>query len=304
MKYLVRGSEKNKVRQFYVGIFSFSKADIFSMAGLWSKFPTRLKGKRASKMRRLFSDSLIPFSLLLFPLILLSNTSQTRFEQANDAYTKGQYKKAIEQYEAILAEENQSVELYFNLGNAYYKTQETGKAILNFERALVLNPSDEDAAYNVALINDQIPDQLDVVSDFFLKKWWLNFHTTFTSGTWSVLTLVGLWLGVGGLLLWLLGSTRSRKKLGFIAGISMLLLSTLLFFAANSQGNKEQNSRKAIVLVDKSEVRNGPDVESTALLPIHEGLKVELLDQIGDWWKVKLSNGEQGWLPMSDLEEI
>lgn len=246
----------------------------------------------------------IPFYLLLFPILLLSNTPQTRFEQANDAYTKGQYKKAIEQYEGILAEGDQSAELHYNLGNAYYKSKEVGRAILNFERALVLNPSDSDTAYNIGLIKEQLPDQLDVVGDFFLKKWWQNVHSSLTATTWAVLTILGLWLGGGSFIVWLLGTTRGRKKQGFIAGLVLLILSTLFFFAAKSQGSKELNSRKAIVLAEKIEVRNGPDAESTTLLPIHEGLKVELLDQIGDWWKVKLSNGEQGWLPKSELEEI
>lgn len=251
-----------------------------------------------------FQLTFISSLLLLLPILLTANTPQSLFEQANDAYTKGQYQTAIEQYEAILAEGNQSTELYYNLGNAYYKTKEVGKAILNLERALLLNPTDADIEYNLSILNEQLPDQLDVVSDFFLKKWWVNFHSYFGSTTWSILTLICLWSGIAGFILWMLATVRKRKKQGFLGGIGLLLLSILFFFAAKSQGNLEIHSRKAIVLEKQLDLQNGPDVKSTSLLMLHEGLKVELLDQIGDWWKVKLSNGEQGWLPKDALEEI
>ena len=242
--------------------------------------------------------------IFLLPILLFANTPQSLFEQANDAYTKGQYQTAIEQYEAILAEGSQSTELYYNLGNAYYKTNEVGKAVLNLERALLLNPTDADTQYNLSVINEQLPDQLDVVSDFFLKKWWVNFHSYFGSTAWSTLTLISLWLGIGGFILWILATARKTRKQGFLGGIGLLLLSMIFFFAARSQGNLEMHSRQAVVLEEKLALQNGPDVKSTSLLTLHEGLKVELLDEIGDWWKVKLSNGEQGWLPKNALEEI
>ncbi len=242
--------------------------------------------------------------LILLPILLFANTPQSLFEQANDAYTKGQYQLAIEQYETIVAEGNQSTELYYNLGNAYYKTREVGKAVLNLERALLLNPTDADTKYNLSIINEQLPDQLEVVSDFFLKKWWENFHSYFGSTTWGMLTLLSLWMGIAGFILWIIATTRKTKKQGFLGGLGLLLLSILFFFAARSQGNLELHSRKAIVLEEQLDLQNGPDVKSTALLTLHEGVKVELLDQIGDWWKVKLSNGEQGWLPKNALEEI
>ena len=267
-------------------------------------FEKNLYGHLPFTFRLLPNKFKFTFIFLLLPIFLIANTPQSLFEQANDAYTKGQYQTAIEQYEALLAEGNQSTELYYNLGNAYYKTQEVGKAILNLERALLLNPTDADAQYNLSVLNEQLSDQLDVVSDFFLKKWWMDFHSYFGSSTWSILTLISLWLGIGGFILWMLATVRKRKKQGFLGGIGLLLLSILFFFAAKSQGNLEMHSRKAIILEKQLALQNGPDVKSTSLLTLHEGLKVELLDQIGDWWKVKLSNGEQGWLPKSALEEI
>jgi len=244
------------------------------------------------------------YYLLFFFNTLLATTPQDLFIQANESYTQGQYQKAIDTYEAVLATGNFSNEIYYNLGNAYFKTKRKGKAVLNFERALLANPSDEDAAYNLAIVNQQLADNLDQVDTFFLKKWWQNFYRAATSGFWSFLTLAFLWIGVGGFVLWLIGKERAKKKQGFIGGIVLLLLSLLFFFAARSQGDFEQNSHLAILLEPVIDLKNGPDEKSTSLLKIHEGLKVELLDQIDTWYKVKLSNGEQGWLPKGSVEEI
>ena len=251
------------------------------------------------KLKRIFI-----YLLLLSVATVFANTSQELFDQANTAYTKGQYTKAIEQYEAILTSGEFSTEVYYNLGDAYWKNKQLGKAILNFERVLKLSPSDADATYNLAIVQDQLVDDLDVVGTFFLKKWWQSFYQSFSSTAWSILTLLALWGSVGGFFLWLFGKERDLKKKGFIGGLILLFLSLLLFFATRSQGNYEVNSQQAIVLETTIDLKNGPDPQSTKLITIHEGLKVVLLDKIGSWYKVKLSNGEQGWLPITALEEI
>ena len=125
-----------------------------------------------------------------------------------------------------------------------------------------------------------------------------------SANIWGGLTLLSLWAGIAGFIVWLFGKSRDRKKQGFIGGIILTLLSILLYFLASSQAKFEHNSSQAIILANKVAVKNGPDKISTDVIEIHEGLKVELLDQIGDWYKVALSNGDQGWLPIDSLEEI
>ncbi len=244
------------------------------------------------------------YFLLLSMATVFANTPQELFDQANNAYNKGQYTKAIEQYEAILASEEFSTEIYYNLGNAYWKNKKLGKAVLNFERVLKLSPNDNDTAYNLAIVQEQLVDDLDIIGTFFLKKWWQSFYQSLSSTAWSILTLLAVWGSVGGLIVWLLGKERDLKKKGFIGGLILLGVSLLLFFAARSQGHFETNSQQAIVLETSIDLKNGPDPQSTKLITIHEGLKVDLLDKIGSWYKVKLSNGEQGWLPITSLEEI
>ncbi|MEM1120756.1 MAG: tetratricopeptide repeat protein [Bacteroidota bacterium] len=250
------------------------------------------------------------FKYLLSLVILFSSISylfadpQTDFETANAAYQKGNYASAIKQYENVLQAGQYANEIYYNLGNAYFKTDNLGRAILNYERALLAAPRDADTQFNLEIAKAKTQDDLEQIGKFFLTEWWQGLHRLLASSVWGVLTILSLWAGIAGLIIWLFGTTRDQKKQGFIGGLVLLALSIFLFFVARSQASFEQHSRIAIVLEESTALKNGPDAQSTAVIEIHEGLKVELLDQIGDWYKVKLSNGDQGWLPMSSLEEI
>lgn len=249
-------------------------------------------------------NRLLVFCLLAITTTTLLANPQTQFETANEAYKNGNYQKAIEQYEAVLQAGNFSEEIYYNLGNAYFKTDQLGKAILNYERAALNSPRDEDIQFNLAIANAKKVDDLDQIGKFFATEWWQGLHKLLSANIWGGLTLLSLWAGIAGFIVWLFGKSRDRKKQGFIGGIVLILLSILLYFLASSQAKFEHNSSQAIILANKIAVKNGPDKISTDVIEIHEGLKVELLDQIGDWYKVALSNGDQGWLPIDSLEEI
>jgi len=245
--------------------------------------------------------------LLVFGLLLatfLFANPQVQFEAANAAYQKGDYLAAIDSYEQVLETGSFSEEVYYNLGNAYFKTNQLGKAILNYERAALNAPRDEDIQYNLEIAHAKKVDDIGQIGKFFLTEWWQGLHKLLGSGIWGGLTILSLWAGIAGFILWLFGESRDRKKQGFIGGIVLTLLSLLLYFISSSQANFENNSNQAIILANKVALKNGPDKISTDVLDIHEGLKVELLDQIGGWYKVKLSNGDQGWLPTGSLEEI
>lgn len=249
----------------------------------------------------------ITFNLFLFLFlgakILFANPTEA-FSAANDAYQKGDYKNSIQQYENILHAGDYSEGLYYNLGNAYFKTNKLGKAILYYEKALLIAPRDADVLHNLEIARAKTQDDLDQIGKFFLAEWWQGIHKFLSASSWGILTLLSLWAGIFGLIAWLLLPSRIHKKQGFIGGVALLSISLLLYFLGNSQANFEQNSRTAIVLAKNIELKNGPDTQSTAVIGIHEGLKVELLDQIGNWYKVKLTNGDEGWLPEDSLEEI
>ncbi|MEM9823866.1 MAG: tetratricopeptide repeat protein [Bacteroidota bacterium] len=244
-------------------------------------------------------------SHLLFCLLLLGAEEQDQqFKKANDAYAAKQYTEAIQAYEAILQEGWYSVELYYNLGNSYYKTQQIGRAILNYERGLYLAPSDEDLRHNLLLVENELVDDFSLIPTFFLSRWWDQAVRMASTSTWAFSGLLLLWLGIGGLVLWILGQDRTQKKRGFFIGIALLLLSVLPFALAIGKASLDQDSRIAILLEKEFALRSAPDQESSEILLLHEGLKLSILDEIGAWYKVRLSNGEEGWLPKTAIERV
>ncbi|MEL7020142.1 MAG: tetratricopeptide repeat protein, partial [Bacteroidota bacterium] len=226
------------------------------------------------------------------------------FDQANKAYENKAYAEAIQLYESILAQQMFSASLYYNLGNSYYRSNELGKAILNYERALRLHPSDADIQHNLKVAKRQLVDDFGEIDAFFLNRWWSGVANRLSSTVWATLGLLLLWLAVGGAITWLLAQQRGQRKRGFLIGTGMLILGLLSFLLANSRYDNEQDSEMAIVMKQQIVVRAAPDADSAPILEMHEGSKVRLLDQLGKWYKVRLTNGEQGWLSEDSLEKV
>jgi len=237
-------------------------------------------------------------------MLAASPEVERNMQRANEAYQSGNFAEAMRQYLALVEQGYRSEALYYNLGNAYYRLDSVGKAVLYYERALLLDPGDQDITHNLEVIRDQLPDEIDPLPVFFLTAWWRRVSLSMSETSWSALSLVCLWLGIGGFSLWLLGSQRKLKKVGFAAGIVLLLLSGLFFAFANSRAQLEDDSNRAVILAAEVALHSAPDQASEALLELHEGATLRLLDQIGDWYKVEMLDGNQGWLPKSSVEEI
>ncbi len=244
------------------------------------------------------------FVLLFVSNATFANTVEELFTQANQAYEANDFTKALDTYEKILAEGYESAALYYNLGNCYYKKSDLGRSILNYERALRIDASDEDILQNLALAREQRQDDIGVLPPFFLARWWAGLRGLCSATTWSILALLLLWMSIGGLALWLKGETRSKRKQGFLLAFVAGALSILVFTLAYQQAQLEANSGMAIIIETEIALRNAPDQASEAQLELHAGTKVELLDQIGNWYKVRLMNGEQGWLPAPAVTQI
>jgi len=269
------------------------------------RLPLNLPKFAAKNLETKMMRTTLLFILICFlPVSLFPNEIDQLFKEANQAYQDKENSEAIEKYEAILNEGYHSLDLYYNLGNAYYRNGEIGKSILNYERALLLNPNDGDVQFNLSLARQQLKDNFEVLSTFFLTRWWRSLRQLASSTSWSILAMLVLWTGIGGFVLWLMGQARKTKKRGFFVGVVCLVGSMFLFSLAFSRTKFEENSGQAIILSSTVSLQNAPDEASTQILQLHEGTKVKLLDQIGDWHKVKLSDGDQGWLPDKALEQI
>ena len=221
------------------------------------------------------------------------------------AYEEGRWSEAVDAWSAIENSGLVSKELYCNLGSAYFKNDDVAHAILNYERALKMDPSYSDARFNLELASSRIQDNIEVVPEFFLTRWMRSLCWLMPSDSWSVLGLVLLALALAMLLLFLLGRDVSARRGGFVAMIVAFVLSLSCLGLAFWQRADYAKEDSAIVTRAVTTVRSSPS-DSTAkdLFVLHEGTKVTVIDELGSWLNIELSDGRQGWITASDLEII
>lgn len=223
---------------------------------------------------------------------------------ANGAYTSSDYAHAANLYSAILQKGLRSAKLYYNLGNAYYQQSQMGRAILNYNRALLLDPSDEYTRHNLAMANARIVDKIDTVPEFIVKTWVRNLALSLGSNTWAVLGLLCLALTFGGIVLWLLSHKLGLRKSGFYGALVFglcFLLST--YFASYQRGRLIRNT-EAIVMNMVAPVKSSPAEGSTDLFGLHEGTKVRVIERLDGWAEIVISDGNRGWIHESAIEYL
>lgn len=222
-----------------------------------------------------------------------------------EAYTAGDYASALKDWEAVQSAGLMSRELYYNLGNAYFKSGEIAPAILWYERALRLDPSDADVRYNLEFARSQTQDRIEEVPEIFFEAWGHKMCYLLSSNTWAVLSLVFLAITVALALLFLLGSTSGRRRLGFFAGIVTLLLALLGWDFAQWQRTEARQQNRAIVMRPVSSVKSSPSADTAKdLFILHEGTSVKVLDNVSGYTNIEIADGRQGWLPSKDIEII
>jgi tetratricopeptide (TPR) repeat protein len=242
--------------------------------------------------------------ILLATFSLKSEIPQNEFQQANDLFKSGQYSKAIEAYKAIIDKGNVSANLYFNLGNSYFKLNKNADAILNYERAKKLAPNDEDIDFNLRVANLRIVDKIDAAPKFFLNEWLDSFLSYFTSNGWAWLTTLALWIGAAVFIMVLYVLKGNVKRFGFIFALIFAGFGLFFWFLAQNKYSTESSSNYAIIFSESVYVKNSPDEKSTDLFILHEGTKLEVLDKVNDWYKIKLQNGNVGWIGINDITTI
>ncbi len=221
------------------------------------------------------------------------------------AYTEGDFASALQDWEDVRATGLMSKELYYNLGNAYFKTGEMAQSILWYERALKLDPSDADIRHNLEYARSLTQDRIEEVPEIFFEQWGHAMCYLLPSNTWAVLCLVFLAAAIAMALLFLLGSTAGRRRVGFFVGIACLILAFLGWDFAQWQRQEALAQDRAIVMRPVSSVKSSPSAESAKdLFILHEGTRVKILDNVGSYTNIELGDGRQGWLPTGDIEVI
>ena len=246
--------------------------------------------------------------LLFISLILcfsqLAFNQSNEVKKANDLYTKGDYSDAAKQYEKIVSTEGVAAELYYNLGNAYYKTNEIGRSILNYERALRLSPSFEDARFNLELAQSKVVDNIVPSPTFFIRRWSQNLVTLLTSNQWIVISFSVFVTFLIFALLFIFGTTRKTRQFAFYFGLVLLGISFFTLIFSGIRKNQMYNHNDAIVMSGVVSVKSSPDKSGTDLFQLHEGAKVSIESTLGSWTEIKLSNGSVGWVEQENIEKI
>ncbi len=225
-------------------------------------------------------------------------------QKGNAYYAKARYKEALTTYQQILDEGYQSAALYFNMGNASYKSDDIPAALLYFEKAHKLAPGDEDINYNIRFANLKTVDKIDEAPEFFLANWWKAFILSFSVGTLTVLSLILVMLASVALIIYLFANSVSVKKSSFYASIVLFLLGVLTIFMTGMQISYFDNHRQAIIFSSSVTIKSGPVEKSGSLFVLHDGTKVNILENNNGWMKIRLDNGNEGWIKAADVKEI
>lgn len=225
-------------------------------------------------------------------------------EQAEQLYAEGKYADAADAYNRILSEGMESAELYYNLGNCYYKLGENTRAILNYERSLLLDPGDAMTRYNLKMAQHAIVDKIEVLPELFLVRWYKALETYFSADQWGYISVALFIIFLVMAALFFYSPSIGVKKTGFVVGIIVFFLTAGSIFFAMKQSSRVSEREYAIITTPSVTVKGAPDNSGTSLFLIHEGLKVRVVGELGSWYNIRLADGNEGWVVKTDLEKI
>ena len=242
-------------------------------------------------------------AVLLMLLLPLCAQAVTKTE-ADSAYVRGEYQQAITDYEALL-KQGASADLYYNLGNAYYRTENITRAVLNYERALLLAPGDRDIRFNLQMARSKTIDKITPEQEMFFVTWYHSLVNMASVDGWARTALLSLALAIVLALLYLFSERIWLRKVGFFGAMFALALFVLSNVFAYQQKDLLINRRGAIVTAPAVTVKSTPAKQGTDLFILHEGTKVTITDaSMKEWKGVRLADGKEGWIEAKQIEMI
>ena len=224
---------------------------------------------------------------------------------ADSAYATADYATAIHIYEQLLAAEGEAASVYYNLGNAYYKSNDIAHSILNYERALLLDPSNEDIQFNLELARSKAVDKNAIVSELFFVRWFRDFSSIMPVDGWAKCGILCFIVLILCLTLFIFNKKSKTKKIIFIFALLSLICTILANVIASNQKDKMIYRESAIIMEPSVTVRSTPSTSGTELFILHEGKKIKIKDDsMKEWKEIEIEDGNIGWLPASAIEQI
>ncbi|MHB0756401.1 SH3 domain-containing protein [Polaribacter sp. M15] len=245
----------------------------------------------------------------LFLLLMVANTALAQntnelFAKANDLYKNDKLEEAVEIYEQVVSQGLVSSELYYNLGNSYYKLNKVGPSIYYYEKALKLNPLNADAANNLIFAKRLALDNIEELPKTVFQKINQSVLQKLSYNQWAIIVVIFSFLGSFLFLLYYFANTPSKKRFYFVVSTLSFILLLFAFGITYQQYSFAKNNKEAIVFAEETEVRNAPTLNSDEVFTLHEGTKVIVLDTIDDWKKIKIADGKLGWIIASEIRLI
>jgi len=229
---------------------------------------------------------------------------QDSLAKGNQLYASAKFAAAVKTYEAIAAKGFESFDLYYNLGNALYKSNNITFAILNYERALKLVPGNEDARFNLEMAKKQVVDNIDLLPEPGFLRWWHELINARPADSWGTQSLVSFFLFLLFFALFLFATTIRYKQFTFWLAVIALAYSLLTFSFGSSQRSKLVHHNSGVITERSVRMKGSPSETGTELFILHEGLSVQITDKLGDWIEIRLADGNKGWVKESALIRI
>ena len=246
---------------------------------------------------------IIPLIVLL-SVVIFPKDVQQMMKDANKLYREGKFEAAIETYKQIEKGGYEGTSLYYNLGNSFYRVGKIGYAILNYEKALKLSPTDEEVKHNLAFANLSTVDKIQPLPEFFLFVWWDSLLASFTVNGWTYIVYFFFILLLILISLYFFVRTIFQQKLVLFSGLGILVVLGLSISLLIVKINREQTLISGVVIEQSVTAKTSPDSKSGDAFIIHEGLKVNLEDKLDQWVKIKLADGKVGWVENNSVEKI
>ena len=225
--------------------------------------------------------------------------------EADSAYIRNDFAASVEMYENILKNEGESSDIYYNLGNSYYKMNNIAKAVLNYERALLLQPGNSDIRANLEVARAKTIDKVEPTPEVFFISWTKSLINCMSVDAWATWGIVSFILLIVSLYFFIFSKQIMWKKIGFISGIIFLIITVCSNLFASQQKENLVNRNEAIVMNPSVTVRSTPSESGTSLFILHEGRKVNVKDNsMKEWKEIHLEDGKVGWVPASAIEVI
>ena len=222
----------------------------------------------------------------------------------NQAYNEGLYQKAISLYDSVLSDGIVSKDLFYNMGNAYFKINDLPNAILYYEKALKFDPTDEDILFNLKIANSMKVDKIESVPKLFYVQWWETLRNIFPANTWawiSVVVFTGVFLMA---IIFMMSRSLPLRRTTFWLGMVFAFLFMISLIMSYQKYKEAQSNDYGIVFTPTITVKSSPSKNSVDLFVIHEGSKVKVIDEVEGWYEIRIANGSEGWLPSNAIKII